>query len=640
MIQLAIDNKVVEVAEGTTVLQAANQAGIFIPTLCNHPMLTPSGGCRLCNVEIDGFRGPTASCTLPATQGMVVHTDTESLRASRKFILTMLFSERNHFCPFCQVSGGDCELQNAAYDQEMTHWDFQPGWLPFPLDASHPDIAIDHNRCILCRRCVRACDELAGNHTLGMAQRGTHTMLTADYGTPLGESTCISCGMCVQVCPTGALIDRHAAYMGKTAQMVQTRSICLGCSVGCGIVTYTRDNQLVGIAGDWANPVNQGLTCRFGRFEPMNDHRERLQHPMIRVNGALQQVSWEQALDSVVRFLSDSSSQTPSSVAAIASTRLSSEALVLFNHIFRAKLASKMVTGIEDGIPTATPARLADQNSQPFETVTDALEQVDCVFLAGVNPFERHGVLGMQINRRRKSGLKLIVSNALGSEFSRAADCSLSPSPANDAIIFNQIETAVRNGPLEGLPATVLNAAGILGAANKVVILYGKGITSQPSPEALTSLRRLAAALKNARLISVKGEANSLAASQLRLDVPFSVQPGQTVFAALGDDHVTTRLIDNLQNAAALIVMASYASKATEMAEVVLPAAIWSEQEGHFLNFEGRIQKAQHLQSAPADVRSNEAVLSAICDKLVHTRPQNWRLLLSERISPVALALN
>ena len=186
--------------------------------LCHHPALKPYGGCRLCVVEVDGFRTMQASCTLPASNNMVVRTDTPALRESREFVLSMLFSERNHFCPFCQVSGGDCELQNSAYDEDMTHWPIQPNWTIFPVDTSHPYYVLDNNRCILCRRCVRACGELVGNFTLAIEERGANNMLIADVGVPLGESTCIKCGTCVQVCPTGALIDRRERVSRPRAQ--------------------------------------------------------------------------------------------------------------------------------------------------------------------------------------------------------------------------------------------------------------------------------------------------------------------------------------------------------------------------------------------------------------------------------------
>jgi len=160
MYHLIIDDKEIEVQKGTTVLNAARLAGVEIPTLCDHPALEPYGGCRLCLVEIEGARTLQPACTLPASNNMVIHTQTKKVTDARKFVLSMLFSERNHFCPYCQVSGGDCELQNAAYDEEMTHWPLQPNWNHFEVDASHPYFILDHNRCILCRRCVRACAEL------------------------------------------------------------------------------------------------------------------------------------------------------------------------------------------------------------------------------------------------------------------------------------------------------------------------------------------------------------------------------------------------------------------------------------------------------------------------------------------------
>jgi formate dehydrogenase major subunit len=194
MISVTIDDKKIEVPENTTVLQAAEMAGVKIPTLCDHPQLTPYGGCRLCLVEVEGARTLQTSCTLPVSNGMAVRTNTLRVHEARKFILTLLFSERNHFCMYCQMSGGDCELQNAAYDEDMTHWPLQPNWEPYAVDGSHEHIALDHNRCILCRRCVRACGELVGNYTLGVGERGALSILTSDLDVPLGESTCVSCG--------------------------------------------------------------------------------------------------------------------------------------------------------------------------------------------------------------------------------------------------------------------------------------------------------------------------------------------------------------------------------------------------------------------------------------------------------------
>jgi formate dehydrogenase major subunit len=146
MISVTIDGKKIQVPAGTTVLKAAEMAGVKIPTLCDHPHLTPYGGCRLCLVEIEGARTLQTSCTLPVSTGMEVRTNTPRVHEARKFILTLLFSERNHFCMYCQMSGGDCELQNAAYGEDMTHWPLQPNWHPYAVDGSDEHIVLDHNR--------------------------------------------------------------------------------------------------------------------------------------------------------------------------------------------------------------------------------------------------------------------------------------------------------------------------------------------------------------------------------------------------------------------------------------------------------------------------------------------------------------
>ncbi|HZU87065.1 MAG TPA: 2Fe-2S iron-sulfur cluster-binding protein, partial [Anaerolineaceae bacterium] len=358
MISLTIDGKKIEVTEGTTVLQAARQAEVFIPTLCDHPELTPYGGCRLCLVQVEGMRGLQPSCTLPVNNNMVIVTDNDQIRAARRFVLTLIFSERNHFCPYCQVSGGDCELQNAAYHEDMTHWPIQPNYQPYAMDASHPFFVLENNRCILCRRCVRACGELVGNFTLGFEERGAKSFLVADLGVPLGESSCISCGTCIQVCPTGALIDRASAYRGRDTQVEHHKTVCTACSIGCGMDVLTRNNQIMRIEGDWDAPVNSGVICKFGRFLPLDEKRTRISTPMVRENGTLKPATWEHAIHTLAEKLGKGS------VAAIASTRLSVEALNLFKQIFA---ESDMATSLEEGLESSAVAAAADELGKPFE---------------------------------------------------------------------------------------------------------------------------------------------------------------------------------------------------------------------------------------------------------------------------------
>ncbi len=666
MVKLTIDGISIEVAEGTTVMRAAESAGIIIPKLCDHTHLTPYGGCRLCIVEVQGFRVPIASCTLPVSPGMNVITDTERLRTARKFLLSLLFSERNHFCPFCQVSGGDCELQNSAYAEGMTHWPMQPNWNTFAVDTSHNFFVLDNNRCILCRRCVRACGALVGNFTLSIAERGARSILVADYDTPLGKSTCISCGTCVQVCPTGALIDRWSAYQGHETSLETTSSVCVGCSVGCGIIVLSRDNRLVRIEGDWIAPVNQGLICKLGRYHPMAEDRERIITPLIRQNSELKPAAWDMALQRVVDHLQPLVGQKQDGLAALISTRMPAETLAYFKNLFAIQLGSDMVTSIEEGIPTALPAALANETGRPFEGTLAALASADCVVAIGVDLINSHEVAGFMLKRALPRGVRLIVIDPRENELDHLAHYTLKATRGTDLDVLLGLQAAlikedlvrintpridvdkILTGMFEktGLSKEkVLATAQVIGSSLNPVIVYGKGITGRGNIQvlnALTNLARFVGALdhQHSNLISVKGEANSLAAVQFQLDKPFTINRHQAAYIALGDDHPRQRLIQRLEKIPFLVVQASYNSQLTAMADVVLPVEIWSEQEGHFINLEGRIQIARKAIHAPVGVWSNQAVLEALAIRLNLLVSVDWKKELFQRIPSVNLTEN
>lgn len=209
---ITIDGIRVQAEEGETVLQAAKKAGIRIPTLCYLEGLSPRGACRLCLVEVRNWGGRLVpSCATPVQEGLDVVANSERLRELRRAILELLFVERNHICAFC-VSNEHCELQDLAAELGMDHVRYPYRWLPFFVDLSHAKYGIDHNRCVLCGRCVRACAEVEGAATWGFSGRGVFTLVEADLGAPWGKSkTCTGCGKCVQACPTGALFEKGRA---------------------------------------------------------------------------------------------------------------------------------------------------------------------------------------------------------------------------------------------------------------------------------------------------------------------------------------------------------------------------------------------------------------------------------------------
>jgi len=608
-------------------------------------------------VEVQGIRVPMASCTLPVSNGMVVETETEALKKSRKFVLSMLFSERNHFCPFCQVSGGDCELQNAAYHEEMTHWPIQPGWNDFPVDTSHPYFVLDNNRCILCRRCVRACAEMAGNFTLSVAERGAKSMIVADTDVPLGESTCIKCGSCVQVCPTGALIDRTSAYQSHDTNLQEIKSFCVGCSVGCSIKIMVRDNRIVRIEGDWDGPVNHGVMCQHGRYDTTNETRIRLTTPMMKKNGKLEPVSWDEALKAIQEKL-----QKEKSIAALASTRLSAETLAAFKDLFESKLHSKLVTSIEEGVPTAAVAKFAESH-EGFEGKLDALKTADTVLCVGANVNRSHMVAGFLFKRNLNAGVNLINIDPDETSLDEIARLALKPKAGSDHLLILALQAIIAKEELErkslnikdadarikkavaetGVSeADLTKAARLLAHAISPMIVFGKGVTAQRDEKLIEALYQLAVQVgavdgERSNILSLKGEANSQSASLLGLEQPFNPNGEKVTYIAVGDDYVAKKLVEKAAKSPYLVVQASYESKLTEQADVVLPVSIWAEQEGHYINLDGRMRKTEKAVTAPENVRDNLDVLTDLAKRMKLTLDADWKKTIRERKSSVSL---
>jgi formate dehydrogenase major subunit len=658
MVQITINGKQIEVPEGTTVLRAAEAAGINIPRLCDHKELTPYGGCRLCIVEVQGVRVPMASCTLPVNNGMVVNTDTEALKKSRKFILSMLFSERNHFCPFCQVSGGDCELQNAAYTEEMTHWPIQPGWNNFVVDTSQPYFVLDNNRCILCRRCVRACAEMSGNFTLSVAERGAKSMIVADTDVPLGESSCIKCGSCVQVCPTGALIDKTSAYQSHDKDLQEVKSTCVGCSVGCSIKIMVRDNRIVRIEGDWAGSVNHGVLCEFGRYRALTAPGKRITSPMMKKNGKLEPVSWNEALKAVAGKLLPLASEKDG-IAAIASTRLPAETLTAFKDLFA---GNGLVTSMEEGLPTASIAQFA-QKQGAFEGKLDILRTADTVLCLGTDVGNAHMVAGFLFKRNLPKGTRLVNIDHEQNVLDELANLSLKPIAGSWLALIHGLQAIIVKEGLGRSPLAIFDvqalidkavretgitleqltqAARILANSITPVILYGNGITAHRDAGLVEEIYRFAVLVgavdqERAGLLSIKGQSNSLTAALLGLDQPFKLNGQKAVYVAAGDDRVSPALLERLSKAPYLVVQASYESPLTEKADVVLPVTVWSEQEGHYINVDGRVQKTQKAIASPEHVRDNLAVLNELATRMNMSLETNWQQAILGRKSSIAL---
>lgn len=623
MVNLTIDGKTIDVKEGTTVLNAARAAGVEIPTLCDHPELTPYGGCRLCLVEVEGARTLQPSCTLPVNNSMVVHTDTEKVREARNFVLTMIFSERNHFCPYCQVSGGDCELQNAAYDEGMTHWDLQPNWKPYPVDASHPYIILEHNRCILCRRCVRACGELVGNFTLGFEERGAESALVADLGIPLGESSCIGCGTCVQVCPTGTLIDRWSAYQGKVTEVDITRSICQGCSLGCGVEVLTRDNRLIRVEGDWKAEVNRGVLCDVGRFFPKVEDRERLLTPMLRKNGALKAATWSETLSEVASNVKTNGSKA----AAVVSSRMSLEALDAFKQVCQAAGISRIFS-TEESLPTAS----ANKAGKAFESKLEDIKKADGFLVVGEDLTKDHQVVSFFIKRALPLGAKLVVVGKPDSGFAKFADHVLPVAEGKEAEFLADMEQLMTSGAdaksvaeKYGLSAdSLFEAVSRLKSTSQMAVIMGSRYGFKASDAVYAAALSLAKATK-ADILSTKGNINSLAAALMDLDKEIDLDGIDTVLLAAADEKFTQQFMKKFEKIPNMIVFSSYISPLTAAAHAAFPVMDWLEQAGTFVNMDGQVLKANAALEAPENVLSNVDAFGKLAESMHVKLTSTWK---------------
>jgi NADH-quinone oxidoreductase chain G len=647
LVNVVIDGRPVRVPAGTTVLEAARQVGVDIPTFCNHPKLTPIGACRMCLVEVEKMRGLQTACTTQVREGMVVLVNSPAAREAREWALRFLLTHHPLDCPVCD-KGGECSLQ----DQTVAHgpaesWFIEPKRHKKKAYPLSPFIILDQERCVLCRRCIRFCEEYSDHRQLGLFERGRETFLDVFPGIPF---TSKFSGNTVDLCPVGALTSRVFRFQARVWELAEVPGVCNYCGVGCNIAWGVKNNRVRRIVPREHAAVNDQWLCDKGRFAHafLHDAR-RLRTPLVRRNGKLEEATWEEALAQVAeRLVAIVQEHGPQAVAGLGSTRTTNEASYLFQRFLRAVVGTNNVAHL---------GRLP-QGAVLLEDIP-SLAQADLVVLAGVDPSEELPLLDLWIKRGvLRRGAKVLALHPQRVELSRYSGLRLAYRPGAEAALAGAltkallesgkarkvahseaVEEGLRGSSLAQLaeaagvaPAQVREAAALLASAGKAVLLTGEGWVATPyGQDALQALANLA------RLAGAEGpfylapDNNTVGATDVGL-VPdrfpggqplddrrvqdrlskwwgvrkLNAAPGlaaQDLWPALAEGRVKALYVlgadpadesalaaQALEQAEFLVVQDLFLTETAKRAHVVLPAAGPAAEEGTYTNLEGRVQ--------------------------------------------------
>jgi formate dehydrogenase major subunit len=457
-IAFTLNGRALEAAPGESILKAAQRAGVDIPHLCHKDGLRSPGNCRACVVDIEGERVLAPSCCRSPTAGMVVHSDNARASAAQKTVLELLLSDAP-------------DTTALKHDSELAHWadaaGAQPGRFPARAaavhDLSHPAMAVNLDACIQCTRCIRACRETQGNDVLGLAFRGGHAQIVFDQNDPMGESTCVACGECVQACPTGAIAPANGAFAQPSQKQVD--SVCPFCGVGCQLTYHVNDNKIEHVEGI-AGPANEGRLCVKGRFGFDYAHSpERLTRPLIRRAGVpkdphaierrlspeklralFREASWDEALDAAAQGFRKALAATPargrqSPVAGFGSAKGTNEEAYLFQKLIRTAFDTHNVDHCTRLCHASSVAALMEGLGSAV--VTNPLRDVqyaDFVLLIGANPAQNHPVGATWIkNAVKNNGMKLVLADPRRTELARHSWKHLGFKSGTDVALLNAL---------------------------------------------------------------------------------------------------------------------------------------------------------------------------------------------------------
>ncbi|TQV88145.1 formate dehydrogenase subunit alpha [Aliikangiella coralliicola] len=440
-----INGQPFKIQKGESILQFAKRNHFSIPTLCDDSRMESYGACRVCSVDValkaDGPTKTMASCHTPISEGMHIQTQSPSIQKLRKNIIELVLTDHPLDCLTCE-SNGNCELQDVAAEVGIREVRYKNAadHSHYDKDESHPYMRSDLSKCINCYRCVRACDEIQGEFVLGVQGRGFDSKIIKGADLSFDDSACVSCGACAQTCPTAAISD---VFQSKSVQAQEKiRTICSYCGVGCNLEVSVKNNEILSIRAPNDAKVNAGHTCLKGRYAwRFYNHPDRLTSPLVRKNGQLVEVSWQEAYQVIAdRFNLTKSEYGPDAIAGISSARCTNEENYLMQKFMRVVIGTNNI----DSCARVCHSPTAYGMQQAFGTgaATNSVEDLDytkLIMVIGANPIAAHPVTGAKIKQKLMKGVTSIVIDPVETEIARYATYHLQLRPGTNVAVLNMM---------------------------------------------------------------------------------------------------------------------------------------------------------------------------------------------------------
>jgi len=695
---ITIDGRQLAFEPEETILDVARRNGIFIPTLCHIKGARPTGACRVCVVEVQGARTLLPACATPAALKMVVQTHSPLVIEARKTVIALLLQSGNHNCAIAtnrtqdwasfqqQVADYDqrrdlcpahsaCNLQAYAYRYQVDTTGLVRARTDYPMEMASPLIVRDFSRCILCGRCVEACNSIQVNNAIAHGFRGARAKIVAMGNDNLQRSDCVFCGECIQACPVAALVERKSRYKIRPWEARHVRTTCHYCGVGCQLDLHIKDDTIMKVTGVEEALPNLGRLCVKGRFGyDFVQSPDRLTVPKIRENGQLREASWDEALDLVASKIKEiARADGPDAVAGICSAKSTNEALYLMQKLFRTGIGTNNL---------ASPFAASGLNNPIGE-----LEKARCILLIGSDITEENPVAGTFVKRAAKAGCQLIVADSRSTKIGTFATLHLLLREGSESVLVNgiiqelvargrSVPAAIRDiatsftmdqvTETTGLSeAQVRAAVDILCADGAAMLVYGSRVASFAR-----TFVRLQEALGNLGVtcggVNYLGNLNN---SQGACDMGFLPaflpgyqpvedakarrhfeeswgvdlpgKPGLTfaqmirnmggapglgekrirMLYCVGENLAIARpampdIIPALETVDFLVVQDILRNETLEYADVVLPAAAWSEENGTYTNCERRVSRMRRAVPAPGEAKSETWIFTQLANRL------------------------